>query len=364
MSVLPASSSRPASVRITAALLAFLGITALAGGIEMVAFPHGNAYLPLDLIDGVPGIDTFLVPGLVLGLGVGVGALVALWGTWRRPHLRMLEVVEDGTGRHWAWTLTVALAVGFATWMALEWVWLGTPWGATTAGEAATTWVLYGIYDTTALALLVLPWTRSMRADLELVAPVAEDTGPGDLPIRVLVAWGGNRGGTAGLAEMVAVDLRAHGLHVDVRPAREVRHVDAYDAVVVGGALYAGRWHRDAARFVSRHLAALRARPVWLFSSGPLDGSAADHDIPPVRRVAAVMAQVGARGHVTFGGRLAPDATGFVASRMAPQHAGDWRDRVQVARWADHVAGAITWDHGGRAQAMAPDPHWPPTAAD
>ena len=325
----------------------------------MVAFPHGNAYLPLDLIDGVPGVDTFLVPGLVLGLGVGGGALVALWGTWRRPHLPVLGVVEDLTGRHWAWAVTVALAIGFTAWMALEWVWLGTPWGATTSGEAATTWVLYGIYDSTALALLVLPWTSTVRAHLDLVPIVDDVEGPGDLPLRVLVAWGGSRGGTAGLAEMVAVDLRAHGLHVDVRPAREVRHVDAYDAVVVGGALYAGRWHRDAARFVSRHLTALRARPVWLFSSGPLDGSAADHDIPPVRRVAAVMERVGARGHVTFGGRLTADATGVVASRVAREHAGDWRDRVQVARWSDHVAGAITWDHGGRERAMAPQPRRP-----
>ena len=86
--------------------------------------------------------------------------------------------------------------------------------------------------------------------------------------MRVLVTYGSRMGGTAGIAELVGGALRDAGLEADVRPAPEVSGLDPYGAVVVGGALYTGRWHRDARRFVKRHTAALQERPVWLFSSG------------------------------------------------------------------------------------------------
>lgn len=156
--------------------------------------------------------------------------------------------------------------------------------------------------------------------------------------MRVLVTFGSSRGGTEGLAGFVADVLAAQGFHVDVRPAAEVKSLDEYDAVVVGGALYAMRWHRDAIRFVRRHHTALSARPTWFFSSGPLDASASDHTIPPVKTVARLMHQVGARGHMTFGGRLRPDAKGFMAAKIAKKSAGDWRDHEQVDAWADAIA--------------------------
>jgi menaquinone-dependent protoporphyrinogen oxidase len=169
--------------------------------------------------------------------------------------------------------------------------------------------------------------------------------------MRVLVTVGSERGGTEGLGEMVAEDLRAEGFQVDLRPPREVRRLDGYDAVVVGGALYALRWHPDARHFVRHHAGELRSRPTWFFSSGPLDDSAASEVIPPVRRVDELMRRVGARGHATFGGRLAPDAKGFPASAMAKKHAGDWRDPVQVEKWAHDVAAELRAAQAGTVAA-------------
>jgi len=155
---------------------------------------------------------------------------------------------------------------------------------------------------------------------------------------RVLVVFGSKRGGTAEIATAVADTLRSQGLFVDCMRAAEVRDVAGYDAFLVGGALYAARWMREARRFVVRNAAALRARPVWMFSSGPLDDSARRQALRPVRGVAALMAHVGARGHATFGGRLAADATGFPAAAMARTHAGDWRNWDQVKDWARGIA--------------------------
>ncbi|MFJ9011299.1 hypothetical protein [Streptomyces canus] len=77
--------------------------------------------------------------------------------------------------------------------------------------------------------------------------------------------------------------------------------VSSYDAVVIGGAPHTGRRHDDR-RFVRRHRRALAERP--LFSSGPLDASASERDIPPVCGAQRAMARLGAGDHATSGGCL------------------------------------------------------------
>ena len=157
---------RPVAVTLLLAVLGFLGVTALGGGVEMVLFPNGNEYLPIDLMAGVPVVETFLVPGLVLGVVFGLGSLAAAVGIARQPPVAWLAKVEARTGRHWSWALTVVLGIAFAAWMLAEWVWLGTPWAGETASERTITWVLYGIYDIVAIALLVLPQLASVRTHL------------------------------------------------------------------------------------------------------------------------------------------------------------------------------------------------------
>lgn len=155
--------------------------------------------------------------------------------------------------------------------------------------------------------------------------------------MRVLVVYGSKRGGTAGLAGMIGSALQNEGMIADVAPASTVRSLEGYDAVIVGGAIYMYRWHKDARRFVRRHAAELAALPVWLFSSGPLDDSAAQGEIEPVEQAGQAMRLCHARGHMTFGGRLSPYVRGFPATAMAKTMAGDWRDRSHVARWVHKI---------------------------
>jgi len=155
--------------------------------------------------------------------------------------------------------------------------------------------------------------------------------------MRVLVAFGSKRGGTAGLAAMFGAALSEAGCEAAVMPAADVHDLAGFDAVIVAGALYTGRWHRDARRFVRRNSDALRKLPVWLVSSGPLDESAEQGDVPATSQVRKLATAVGARGHATFGGCLAPDAKGFPASAMAKTKAGDWRDPAHVRLWITAV---------------------------
>ena len=114
---------------------------------------------------------------------------------------------------------------------------------------------------------------------------------------RVLVTYGSSNGGTRHVAEVVADELRHHHLVVDVAPALEIHLVEGYDAVVLGGAVFASHWHDDARRFARRHAVALLQRPVWLFSSVPAGEALPDG---PVRGAGQAKLRLRARDHATF----------------------------------------------------------------
>lgn len=155
---------------------------------------------------------------------------------------------------------------------------------------------------------------------------------------KVLVAYGTTNGSTARIAETIAEALCKEGVPTEAVPAHSVTNVESYDAVVVGGGVYAGRWHKDARRFVRRHGRALAGRPLWFFSSGPLDASATEKDIPPVPGVRRAMTRLDAREHVTFGGCLEERAKGFVARKIVSSgKGGDFRDFEQIETWAARI---------------------------
>ncbi|MFF1296340.1 MULTISPECIES: flavodoxin domain-containing protein [unclassified Streptomyces] len=162
---------------------------------------------------------------------------------------------------------------------------------------------------------------------------------------KVLVAYGTTNGSTARIAEAVAAVLRKEGFTAEALPAGAVARVTPYDAVVLGGGLYAGRWHKDARRFVRRHGGELAGLPLWLFSSGPLDASASERDIPPVPGVQKVITRLDARGHITFGGCLEEGAKGWVA-RMIVRNGkgGDFRDFDRIEQWARQIADELVAD--------------------
>lgn len=167
--------------------------------------------------------------------------------------------------------------------------------------------------------------------------------------MHVLVAYGSKRGGTAGLATMIGDELTKAGWDAIVIAADEVHDLAGVDAVIVAGGLYANRWHRDARRFVRRNASVLQERPAWLVSSGPLDDSAEKQEIPPTKQVKKLADRIGARGHVTFGGSLAPDAKGFPASAMAKARSGDWRDPDHVRSWVATIVDQLHSASIGRA---------------
>jgi menaquinone-dependent protoporphyrinogen oxidase len=155
-----------------------------------------------------------------------------------------------------------------------------------------------------------------------------------------MVVYGSTRGGTAGLAHMVADACATHGLSTSVRRAGDVRDLTNADAVIVGGAIYSNRWHPDTVAFAGRHRATLKHLPVWFFSSGPLDDSARSGSIAAVPQVSKLARDIDIRGHMTFGGMLDKRPSGILAM-SAWRSEGDFRDRRHVAEWVERIAAEL-----------------------
>ena len=140
----------------------------------------------------------------------------------------------------------------------------------------------------------------------------------GGMEPKTLIAYASKHGSTQEVAEQMAETLRGGGLDADVRPAASVVDVAAYDAVVIGGALYMGHWHRDARRLLDRLGEELRERPVFVFGMGPMDleqksvegaRKQVDHALAKVPDVKPVSVAI-------FGGVVHPDALHFPLNRM------------------------------------------------
>jgi menaquinone-dependent protoporphyrinogen oxidase len=157
----------------------------------------------------------------------------------------------------------------------------------------------------------------------------------------VLVAYASKHASTAEIAERIATAMREAGCDAQARPASEVGDLSGYAAVVLGSAVYAKRWQRDARSFARRHADALRGMPVWLFSSGPFR-AVEEHPTAPTPPMAERLAErLAAREHVMFGGRLPTDPGNFVERAMlrnTPPEQRDARDWPAIEAWARAVA--------------------------
>jgi menaquinone-dependent protoporphyrinogen oxidase len=153
---------------------------------------------------------------------------------------------------------------------------------------------------------------------------------------RVLVAYATKLGSTGEIAEAIAQVLRDAGHRALAVPARDVRSLDDWDAVILGSAVYAAYWRKDARLFTERFREELKARPLWLFSGGPLDRRLAKVDQPITPHGAEITAGLGARAHRTFGGRLSPNAA--VDQQVLQTHRiGDFRDWQSIVDYAYRI---------------------------
>ena len=161
--------------------------------------------------------------------------------------------------------------------------------------------------------------------------------------MKVLVASASRHEATRGIATAIVQALRDAGLEANDLAPDDVHDIAPYDAVILGSAIYGGEWLPEAYDFVERFEAALRRKPVWLFSSGPV-GDPPRPDGDP-RATERLLAQLLPRGHRTFPGRLDRGRLGLVERTIAQVTGapfGDYRDWPAIRAWADGIATALS----------------------
>jgi len=161
--------------------------------------------------------------------------------------------------------------------------------------------------------------------------------------MKFLVAYASKHGATAEIAETIGGILRTRGVKVDVRPIEAVKRLIDYDGIILGSAIYAGRWMKPAVQCLVNKRELLAKKPVWLFSSGPtgegeveelMEGWLLPDDLKPV------VEEINPRDIVLFHGDIKTDKLNF-AERMiiktvkAPT--GDYRDWGAVKTWAETI---------------------------
>ncbi len=163
----------------------------------------------------------------------------------------------------------------------------------------------------------------------------------------VLVAYATKHGATTEIAEKIAQVLRQAGLEADVLPADRVNDLSAYQGIVLGSAVYIGRWRKEAAKFLEANEKALAERPVWLFSSGPtgeedpaelLDGWRLPEGLQPVAD------RVQPRDVAVFHGALDKSKLNLIEKfmiNMVKAPVGDFRDWETITAWAGTIADGL-----------------------
>lgn len=157
--------------------------------------------------------------------------------------------------------------------------------------------------------------------------------------MKVLVTAATKYGATGEIARAIADVLSGQGLDATVTVPEEVDTIEGYNAVVLGSAVYAGHWLKPAKELVERSGDALAARPVWLFSSGPV-GDPPKPEEDPVD-VAEIIERTQARDHRVFAGKLVKKQLSFperaiVVALRVPE--GDFRDWAEIKDWAAEIA--------------------------
>jgi menaquinone-dependent protoporphyrinogen oxidase len=162
--------------------------------------------------------------------------------------------------------------------------------------------------------------------------------------MRVLVSAASGHGSTTEIARVVGRALANNGVAVDIVAPAAVDSIEDYDAVILGSAVYAGRWLAEARDFAIRFCDPLAARSVWLFSSGPVGDPSrklVQSMVQDPADVSKIRQAIHVRDHRMFAGKLDPQGLSIAqrASLLVFRNmSGDFRDWAAITQWADGIA--------------------------
>ena len=92
-----------------------------------------------------------------------------------------------------------------------------------------------------------------------------EKSGKGIMDKKILVAYASKYGSTGGVADAIGKELCGKGAAVDVLLMKNAANLSSYQGVIVGSAIYRGKWLPEAVDFVKENSEVLGRIPVAYF---------------------------------------------------------------------------------------------------
>ena len=163
----------------------------------------------------------------------------------------------------------------------------------------------------------------------------------GKMEKKVLVTYASRYGSTGGVADAIGKELCAKGVNADVVLIKNAGNIRSYQGVVIGSAIYRGKWMSEAIDFVNKNQDILRQMPVAYFLvcmtlSQPTEKKRAEvlSYMDPVLKAVPEIKPVGIG---TFAGALDYNNLSWLnkkilKSKGSPE--GDFRDWNAIRTWA------------------------------
>ena len=150
---------------------------------------------------------------------------------------------------------------------------------------------------------------------------------------------------TKEIAEKIGEVLCQAGLQVDVSPVDGTLEITSYKAIILGSAIYIGKWQKEAVEFLKANEKILAGPLVWIFSSGPTGEGDPVELVEALRFPVAlqpVVDRIHPRDIAVFHGFINPDKINFIEKwsikSLVKKPFGDFRNWDAITAWATSIA--------------------------
>ncbi len=117
--------ARPFTVYLLIALLTFLDLNGLAGGVGLFGNPSGKAIgFPLAWLENTP-FNSYLIPGIILFTALGIFPIIVSLLLWFKPKWSVMRGLEHLSHEHWSWQASLTVGSVAVIWIVVQFLMLG-----------------------------------------------------------------------------------------------------------------------------------------------------------------------------------------------------------------------------------------------